>query len=165
MPERTGHPPYQNGYQALSRPPMPTRQFPMAVPVPPPMPMPARWVGPGLPPVPRRNRRRTAVVLAALAAAFLVAAGVFAALFVAATGDHDDAVARADQRHGELADLDSRISASDAEQQRTEQRNTGLESENADLTACVDAIRYYLSDGLTGTERVTALDDAFVACQ
>jgi hypothetical protein len=165
MHERvTGHPPYQNGYQALSqRPPLPTRQFPTGMPAP--QPMPAMPLGPSLPPVPRRNRRRTAVVLAALAAAFLVTAGVFAALFVAAAGDHEDAVARADQRRGELADLADRVSASEAERQRTEQRNTGLESENADLTECVDAIRHYLSDGLTDAQAVTALDAAFVACE
>jgi septal ring factor EnvC (AmiA/AmiB activator) len=127
--------------------------------------MPAMRFGPGLPPVPRRNRRRTTVVLAALAAAFLLTAGVFAALFVATDGDHDAAVARADQRRGELADLDDRVSASDAERQRTEQRNTGLESENADLTECVDAMRNYLAGGLTEAERVTALDEAFAACQ
>jgi hypothetical protein len=158
MPEHvTGHPRYQNGYPALMQPrsPMPTRPFPPAFPPPGPV---LRYRPP------RRDRRRTAAVLAALATAFLLSAGVFAALFVAATGDHDAAADRLAQRHSELADLDDRISAKDAERQRTERHNGGLESEDADLTECVGAMRHYLLDGLTGAARVTALDEAYTAC-
>jgi hypothetical protein len=93
------------------------------------------------------------------------AAAVSAVLYVGADGDHDAAVARLDERGGELTDARARTRAAADARADAEARNTGLETEKATLTTCVDAVRHYLWDGLAGTERDTALDAMFTACQ
>jgi hypothetical protein len=188
MPDHiAGNPPYRNGYRALVAQPAPPRSahvpVPRLLPVPPPVrlpgPPPVRLPGPPafpprppvplppvpLRPVPRRNRRSTAVALVAVATVFLVAAGVFAALFVKAGGDHAAATDRLDQRRGELTELDARVAAAADERQRAERQNDALEAENAELTPCVDAMRHYLWDVRTEADRRTALDDVFTLCQ
>lgn len=116
-------------------------------------------------PVPRRNRRSTAITLGALAAAFLVSAGVFVALFVGAAGDHTTTADQLTDRRGELADLEDRVSAADSERQRSEGHNNGLESENSDLTPCVEAMQTYLWDPLTPEQVKAALDQVITLCR
>lgn len=172
-----GHRPYRNGYQAIVSQPQP--QPPAAgPPTPPPMPMPMPRpmprpmpvppiLPPGMPPVPqpRRSRRSTAVALAAVASAFLVAAGVFAALFVSAAGDHTAEADRLDQRRAEVTDLDGRVAAADAQQRQAERTNDKLETENTELAPCVDAMRTYMWEARTDAERKTALNDVVTFCQ
>jgi len=105
------------------------------------------------------------IALTALAVVFLAAAGVFAALFVGASGDHAAAADRLDQRRAELADLDGRVGAANAEKQRAQRRNTGLASENTELTPCVDTMRHYLFDNPTGADLETTVDKLFTLCQ
>lgn len=164
-----GHPPYRNGYRALVPQPRPAAgppPMPVPRPVPRPMPRPP-LLPPAFPPVPqpRRNRRSTAVALAAVAAAFLVAAGVFAALLVSAAGDHAAETARLDQRRGEVTDLDGRLAAADAAQRQAERHNNGVETENAELTPCVDAMRHYVWESPTEADRKTAFNDVLTFCQ
>ncbi|MGH3875590.1 MAG: hypothetical protein ACRDSK_00985 [Actinophytocola sp.] len=174
MPDRiTGLPPYRNGYRALvpprpAPPPHPVVRRPTTVrmPVPPPPawpPVPPVPLMPPMPP-PRRNGRATAT-LAALAVAFLAAAGVFAALLVSAGGDHATSTDRLNELRGELTDLDARAVAQDAKRSQAERHNSSLEADNAELTPCVEAMRHYLWDGLTGAERRSALDAVVTLCR
>jgi hypothetical protein len=176
MPDHiAGHPPYRNGYHALARPgpppvpgpppPPPPPRVPVPRPMPFPLPMPVLPPVPPLVPQPRRSGRATAATLAALACAFLVAAGVFMALLVAAGGDLAAENDRLDQRRGELTDLDGRVAAADAEQDRVERDNTALESANAELAPCVDAMRHYVFDNLGKAEREAALGQVLTFCR
>jgi hypothetical protein len=113
---------------------------------------------------PRRNGRATAI-LAALVVVLLAAAGVFAALLVSASGDHAASTDRLDRLRGELTDLDARLVAQDAKRSQAERHNSSLEADNAELTPCVEAMRHYLWDGLTGAERESALDDVVTLCR
>lgn len=123
-------------------------------------------VAPALPSVPEPVRTpRTRAVLVVAAVVMVVAAALSATLYVTADADHDAAVALLDERRAEFADLRGDVVTADAERALAEQRNARLDAENTALTACVDAVRHYLWDGLTGTARETALSAMFEACQ
>jgi hypothetical protein len=114
-------------------------------------------------PGPRRApRTRTVFVVAVVA---FVAAALSATLYVTADADHDAAAAVLAEREAELADVRADVLATDAERALAERRNAGLEEDNTALTGCVDAVRHYLWDGLTGAARDSALDAMFEACQ
>jgi hypothetical protein len=144
----------------MSHPQLPEqpRQPPISQPFPLPFPLPFSL------PVPPPKRRTGLVLVVACLFAF-AAAAVSAVLYVGADGDHDAAVARLGERGGELTDARARTRAAADARADAEARNTGLETEKATLTTCVDAVRHYLWDGLEGTERDTALDAMFTTCQ
>ena len=143
-------------------PPTPPR-FPVSAPLPIPLrtPMPAPMPEPE---PPRRTGGRARVVLAVVAALLLAAGIVFGVLYVSARGDHDAAVARLTEREGTLAEANLRVSSTDSARQAADRRNSALETENAQLTTCVEAVRHYLWDGLVGAEREAAVEQLFTAC-
>lgn len=163
---------HYNGFRAIAGPPPENRPTPpwapaRPEPLPPfppspaaaaPLPEPGRST-------PAGPRRRTAVVLAALAAVLLVGAGVSAGLYVAATGDRAAAEERLARRGAELVEVRDRVAAGDDERERAEQANTAVENENSDLSACVDAVRHYLWDEPAGAALTTALDTLFAECR
>jgi hypothetical protein len=163
---------YNNGFRSIAapapqRPPtppwVPARPEPLLL-FPPP-PASAAPIPEAAPSAPSGPRRRTAVVLAVLAAVLLVGAGVSAGLYVAATGDRAAAEERLAQRGAELAEVRDRVAGGDDERERAEQANTALENENADLNACVEAVRHYLWDEPVGAALTTALDTLFAECR
>lgn len=99
-----------------------------------------------------------------IAVAF-AAAAVSGWLYVGADGDHDAAVAVLDQREKELTDVRGRIGTAERARDDAEARNADLEAENSALTACVDAVKHYLWDGLEGAARTAAFDTMVTACQ
>ncbi|WP_236791303.1 hypothetical protein [Amycolatopsis sp. GM8] len=103
---------------------------------------------PSAPPTPRRGSRTTA-----------------AALIIAAGRDEKDAAARLDDRRSQLSEATAKVASADTERRQAEQRNSGLEAENADLSRCVTAMRHYLWDGLSDTERPAAVHTVLLACQ
>ncbi len=115
-------------------------------------------------PAPRRRRRRSVIVLAALASTLFLAAGVLTALLVMAGRDHDAAAGRLDDVRAELTGVRERVASAEAERNGVERRNTALQAEKSELSACVEAMRHYLWDGLTGTARSAALNTMFTEC-
>ncbi|WP_460393194.1 hypothetical protein [Actinophytocola sediminis] len=133
----------------------------MPPPMPPPMPM---AYGP-LPPTPRLAARRTATVLWVAVVALMATAGVFVALYIAASGDRDTAAGTLDDRRTELARVTDR--GAEVEQARvdTSARIAELESTRTELSECVDAVRHFLWANLTPAEQNTALDQMFALCK
>jgi len=142
--------------------PQQPRQSPISQPFPRPM-LYAPPVAPMAPPPP--PKRRAKVVLSIACGLAFAAAAVFGWLYVSADGDHDAAVARLDQRQGELAEVRSQLGDAEKTKSTAQERNDGLESENATLTTCVEAVQHYLWDGLEGPARTTAFNAMYDACQ
>jgi len=131
--------------------------FPLTPPrFPAPLPMPAP---------PRPGGGRATVVLAVVAALLFAAGIVFGVLYLSARGDHDAAAAALTERQNSLAEVNLRVSSTDSARQAADQRNGALENENTELTACVEAVRHYLWDGLVGVERDAAVDRLFTTCE
>lgn len=118
-----------------------------------------------VPPAPRRATRRTAVTLAVVAVTLLLTSGVFAGLYVMASGQRDATAERLDERRIELAGLtDERAELTQVRDDAT-RRNAELENTRTELAECVDAVRHYLWDDLAGAELNTALEKMFALCQ
>lgn len=118
-----------------------------------------------VPPAPRRATRRTAVRLGVVAMTLLLTTGVFAGLYVMASGQRATTAERLDQRRTELAELtDERAELARVHDDAT-RRNAELENTRTELAECVDAVRHYLWDDLAGAELNTALDQMFALCQ
>lgn len=148
--------PHQPRQSPISQPfPQPMTMYPPPQMPPPPMPP---------PPMPPPKRRARTVLAIACGLAF-AAAAVFGWLYVSADGEHDTAIARLDQRQGELAVVRSQLGDAEKTKSSAQERNDGLESENATLTTCVEAVQHYLWDGLEGAPRTTAFNAMYDACQ
>lgn len=141
-------------YPELPRQP---RQSPISQPFPRPM-----LYAPPPPPPPKRTAR---VVLSIACGLAFAAAAVFGWLYVSADGEHDAAIARLDQRNGELADVRSQLGDAEKAKSSAQEHNDGLAAENATLTTCVSAVQHYLWDGLEGAARTTAFNAMYDACQ
>lgn len=142
--------------------PQQPRQSPISQPFPQPM-----MYAPPPPPMPQPppQKRIARVVLSIACGLAFAAAAVFGWLYVSADGDHDTAIARLDQRKGELADVRSQLGDAEKAKSSAQEHNDGLESENATLTTCVEAVQHYLWDGLEGAPRTTAFNAMYDACQ
>lgn len=145
------------------QPPHQPRQSPISQPFQQPMMMYPPPQRPRMPPPPPKRRART--VLAVACGLAFAAAAVFGWLYVSADGDHDTAIAQLDQRQGELADVRSQLGDAEKKKSSAQEHNDGLESENATLTTCVEAVQHYLWDGLEGAPRTTAFNAMYDACQ
>jgi hypothetical protein len=118
-------------------------------------------------PEPRRTwtARTTLLALAMAASVFLATAGVFGALYLAAGGDRAAAAASLAERRSELADLTSRLASAESDQQRDQQRNSGLASQNAALSVCVQAVQHRLWDNLSDAQQLVAVRAIIAECQ
>jgi hypothetical protein len=143
--------------------PVPTSMpAPMSAPMPAPMSMPAPDHLP-VPP-PRPSGARATVVLGVLVAVLFLAAIASVVLYLSARGEHETAVSRLAERKGALAATSQQVASTGAVLRAADQRNGALETANADLKTCVDAVQHYLWDGLTGDARIAAVDQLFIAC-
>ncbi len=157
-----------------SPPPQTPPSFPAQSPAtPPPWPQPAaqqqlppqaqqpafqqRW------PEPTRSRRNIALVVASVV--LFVAAALAGTLYVLADRDHDRAVAELAEHRDDLTAARGQVDTAEEERSAAEAKNADLADENADLTACVEAVQRYLWDGLVDAERDAALTKMFDLCQ
>ena len=147
----------------MSYPELP--QQPRQSPISQPFPQPMLYAPPPPMAPPPPPKRRARVVLAIACGLAFAAAAVVGWLYVSADGDHDTAIARLDQRKGELAAVRSQLGDAEKAKSSAQERNSGLESENATLTTCVEAVQHYLWDGLEGDARTTAFNAMYDACQ
>lgn len=118
-----------------------------------------------LPPVARRAKRRTAVLLGVTAVALFLVAGAFAGLYVWANGERDAVTGRLDDRRGELTGLAGQITATEQARDEATRRNAELESTRTALGECVEAVRHFLWDELSDPEQTTALEQLFNLCE
>jgi hypothetical protein len=119
---------------------------------------------PPVPPAPAPGSRDGVTTLIVLASLFLVSTGIFVTLFLIASSDHTDTVARLEERRSELAEVDDRVAAAEAERRRADERNTTLKSDNAAMSSCVKAMQHYLWDGLVDAQRTAAARDLLTEC-
>ncbi|ONI82940.1 hypothetical protein ALI144C_17960 [Actinosynnema sp. ALI-1.44] len=117
------------------------------------------------PPAPVRNSRTAVTTLIVLASLLLVSTGVFVTLFLMASNDHIDTVARLDNRQQELTEMDGRLASAEAARKQADERNTRLKASNATMSSCVKAMQHYLWDGLADEQRTAAARDLLTKCR
>ncbi|ALG09195.1 hypothetical protein [Kibdelosporangium phytohabitans] len=120
---------------------------------------------PVMPPAPARRGRATIATLIVLASLLLVSTGVFVTLFLMASNDHIDAVARLDDRQQELTGMDGKVRAAESARMQADERNTRLKSGNATMSTCVKAMQHYLWDGLVDAQRTAAARELLTKCR
>ncbi|OLF12025.1 hypothetical protein BLA60_08320 [Actinophytocola xinjiangensis] len=118
-----------------------------------------------LPPPPRRASRRTALALGVSAVALLLIAGLFTALYVMASGEHDDTAATLADRRAELSGVTEQLTNADRLVDAGTGRNADLDDTRTELAACVEAVRSLLWDDLDDAGQDAALDEMFALCQ
>ena len=109
--------------------------------------------------------RTTVAALATAASVFVATAGTFGALYFVAGGDRAAAAQSLVEQKSGLADVSDELAAAQTDQQRAQQRNSSLTTQNTALSACVDAVQHYLWDNLSDAQQTDAAGVILDVCQ
>jgi hypothetical protein len=104
------------------------------------------------------------VALAVSASVFSAAAGVSGALYLSAGGDRTAAAASVAERRSELAVASDRLASAESDQQRAQQRNSGVAAQNVGLSMCVQAVQHRLWDNLSDAQQQLAVNAIIADC-
>lgn len=109
--------------------------------------------------------RTTVAALATAASVFVATAGTFGALYFVAGGDRAAAAQSLVEQKSGLADVSDELASAQTDQQQAQQRNSSLTTQNAALSACVDAVQHFLWDNLSDAQQTDAVEVILDVCQ
>ena len=91
-------------------------------------------------------KSKTPIILIVVAVLLFAVGGVFAGLYVSASGDHDTASSALEDKKAQLADIKDDITTAKGDKTKAEDHNGDVESQNSELQPCVDATQTFLWD-------------------